>query len=220
MHKDVVPLVGPVLKTWCQRWKRPWRVPVRIVAFGCLPRNLETLCVADAVVEEGSVGSAKRPLLGCAVAGFGGRADFLCNFEKRKNRIEIQALELLSTVYNDGLWQATESPDALPNHHHARAVGGGIIGKVDGENAPGVRVSQCGQPEARGFHIWVFGARNQIDLCMIDVADFERPIAVPGSPFRKPPVPWLERICMPGALPALRLFVLVTVVNGGKIGLI
>src|SRR2546426_11806300 len=114
MRNRVIDLVGPCAQARIQSSKRPLSVALGIDGLGDLPYRRGELRIPREIVNELGVGRAEEPFTDGPKPGLAWWSGLLRALEAREQRVEIQAVKLLSTIDDEALGKAAVAADALP----------------------------------------------------------------------------------------------------------
>ena len=159
------------------------------------------------------VGRAKQAFAHGAKTWLGVGPRFLGAFVAGQERLEVDAFELPSAIYDHDLRQTAVSTHAFAQNHHARAVAGRIEGEVDGQQPPGKGVDEKGRPGTTQIPPGARANELDVQLGVVDVADLERPIPMPGCGELQFPVEGLLLVRSPAPLALFGLLLARTVVD-------
>ena len=131
---------------------------------------------------------------------FAGGLRFLDAFVSCQQSLEVRALEFRTAVDHDDLGEPSIPAHALPQDHHAGAVAGRIKSETQRKAPPGKSVGEQRHPWTAQDAASVRTDEFHVQLGMIDVANFERPVAVAGSRWIEFPIEGFVRVGCPPAL--------------------
>jgi hypothetical protein len=137
------------------------------------------LGVAEQIVHELGIGCAKNALHQRAEPSLGGRTGLLGAFVARQQGLEIRAAELRPPIHHQALRQPVVPADALPQDHHAAAITGLLEVDVDGQYAARERIDHQRHPRPTKRMPASRIRQFDVQLCVVKVADFKRPVSVP-----------------------------------------
>src|SRR5258708_15881714 len=196
----VVDLEKVLRKARMQFRKRPGREFARIHGFRHLADVPCDLRVPLQIVNEPGICGSEETLATRSKPRFRRRPRFLDAFVSCQQSLEVCALEFRAAVDHDNLGEPSIPPHALPQDHHARAVAGRVKGETQRKTPPGKGVSEQRHPRTAQDAASVRTDEFHVQLGMIDVTNFEWPVAVAGSCWIECPIEGFVRVGCPPAL--------------------
>src|SRR2546426_2551694 len=134
---DLVEIFPKPLHEWLQR---PYGQFFRIDRLRYLPDVARHLSIAKKVVEELRIGRAEYALDQGAESGLCRWPRLLGAFVAGQQRLEIGAVEFRAAIHDQALRQAAVPANALPQHHHARAIARLLEVQMNGQDAARKRI--------------------------------------------------------------------------------
>ena len=177
VHRGVIEFVGPLAQTMVKRFQSPDGVILRVNAGGHLAHVLGDLRISRQTVDQLRAGS-KEPFTNGSKPWLGRGPGFLGAFIARQQRLEVDAVELLSTVDDQDLRKASVPPNAFPQDHHAGSIGRRVEGQEEGQQAPGKCVHEDGQPRPAEVSAGAGAKDLHVEFGVIDMADVKGPVTV------------------------------------------
>src|SRR5215469_10414657 len=121
MHGSVIEFVGPRAQSTVEELQRPHSMVFWIDAGGHLAHVLGDLGVPGQTVNQLGAGS-KEPFADGSKTWFGRGPSLLRAFITRKQRLEVDALELFAAIDDQDLRETPMTANALSQDHHAGAI--------------------------------------------------------------------------------------------------